>query len=112
MNIQELINRYDFHDSLIECIYFDQKEKDLTIDIDFCCWAQEGYIESDPETKMIKVKFKNVNSYEGLSGVIDSYSIDNIKLIGNDITIIVCDDFHSEYYEIKFNSDCVEINNL
>ena len=50
MKINELLNKYTFHDSLLENISYDKENSKLTLTIDFCFWMQNDYDESQPET--------------------------------------------------------------
>lgn len=109
MKINDLLTKYTFHDSLIENIIYDAEKKNLILTIDFCLWMQEDYIESQPETAIIKLVFSNVTDFEGVSGKVDSFSILKISYIDNVITISILDDFNEGYHEIVFKTDNVEM---
>jgi hypothetical protein len=61
MRIHELLQKYDFHDSLIESIGIDEKNNQITMLIFLCNWLQKGYAENQPENIRIKLVFKNVS---------------------------------------------------
>ena len=75
MTIQELDNKYYFHDSAITHIDYSSQTKELDIIIDFCYWAQKWYKEGDPELMELKVTFEGIEDYDGLTGDIDYFSI-------------------------------------
>ena len=109
MKINELLNKYTFHDSLLENISYDKENSILTLTIDFCFWMQNDYDESQPETGHIKLLFKNIENYDGLVGDIDSYSILKTSYANDVLTISLLDDFHDEYHEITIHSQNVII---
>lgn len=109
MKINELLNKYTFHDSLLENISYDKDNKKLILTIDFCFWMQNDYDESQPETGNIKLLFNNIESYDGLVGDIDSYSILKTSYDNDELTISLLDDFHDEYHEITIHSQNVII---
>ncbi len=59
MKISELLEKYDFHDSLLEKVYF--KEEELILEIDFCRWRQDFYVEGEKETEEIMIVFRDVS---------------------------------------------------
>ena len=107
MNIKDLLKRYTFHDSLVEMITYNQDSRTLTLTIDFCYWMQEGYIASTPENGLVKLTFLEVDSYDCLTGNLDSYSILRVTYQDNNTFISILDDFNNDYYPIKIPSDKV-----
>ena len=75
MTINELQNKYYFHDSLLDEVIINKQESTVSLRIDFCFWAQDGYRDEEPETGMIVLSFKQVKRYPELEGEMDSYSI-------------------------------------
>lgn len=64
MTLSEFFEKYYLHDSDIEAVEYDLKEKSLSIQIGFAFWMQTWYDEKfHPETGMIKAVFHNVKSY-------------------------------------------------
>ena len=114
MTIQEFINKYEFHDSLIDTVAFDGESNKVILHIDFAYWKQEWYIENMPETDKLIVIFDGVCSivcpndvsWEQISIIQASLEGDSIKFaLMNDITndyleiIIKCESVTIEYYE-------------
>ena len=60
MTINEFVEKYNLHDSLLESIVYDKNNKKSTICVDFCYWQQEDYEESIPETGIILIEFDDV----------------------------------------------------
>lgn len=102
MKIDELLKKYCFHDSLINEIIYANNE--VTITIDFCFWMQEGYQDGTPETGIIHLRLPDVNSYNGITGEIDSYSILEMEYNDNTLSILIMDDFHNTSYSLTVES--------
>ena len=64
MNIEEFAEKYYLHDSSIEKINFDEKNKNLTLTIEFCFWMQNWYKNNEPTNGKISVTFENVSLFE------------------------------------------------
>lgn len=61
MQIKDLINEFDFHDSnVIELIH---EKNNIKMKIDLCMWKQKAYKESDNELKEIFLEFNSVENY-------------------------------------------------
>lgn len=63
MKIHELLQKYDFHDSLIESININEKNNQITMLIFLCNWLQKDYAENQPENIRIQLVFKNVSDF-------------------------------------------------
>lgn len=63
MKISELLQRYDFHDSLIESINFDKNNSRVSILIFLCNWLQKDYTDNQPENIRIQLVFHNVTCF-------------------------------------------------
>ncbi len=109
MSIQELLNKYDFHDSLIENVSYDTVQNSVKMKIDFCNWMQDGYSNSSPETSIIYLFFCDVTDFKGPQGDIDDFSILEVTIIDNFITFMILDDFHDVNYEIKISCKTVDM---
>lgn len=85
--------KYNLHDSLIEQVVYDVKNGTVDIKMDLCNWLQNGYVEGDPENKIIHMLFSEVSYmkkeyYEydlDSSEILDVSEIDNntIKIVFN-----------------------------
>jgi uncharacterized ubiquitin-like protein YukD len=73
LRISELLESYNFHDSLLDNIIIE--DDCVTLLVDFCNWMQEKYDESIPETEEIKIIFSKVMDVEGNDYELDSDSI-------------------------------------
>lgn len=110
MNLKDFYNNYEFHDSLLNKIDFNKENGILTMNIELCNYEQKNYKETDDETSIIDVVFKECKSYDGLVGELDSYSILETVLNNDDqITFNVMDDFNDDYYELHIQADSVEV---
>ena len=59
--VQELLNKYNFHDSNIMKLL--HEENNLILSIDFCRWKQKDCKIGEDETKEISLKFEQVSDY-------------------------------------------------
>ena len=64
MTITEFEEKYYLHDSTIEKINYDAKNKTLNLEIDFCFWMQIWYNKNRAKNGLISVTFENVSFYE------------------------------------------------
>lgn len=61
MQIEDIIQEIDFHDSnVIELLHENNRVK---LKIDLCMWKQEGYQDGDDELKEILLEFDSVVDY-------------------------------------------------
>ncbi len=113
MNISEFIQNYNLHDSLIEKVDYDEKNKIVTIIIDFCYWQQVGYTDDMPETGIIVVDFKNVSKF-----IFTSYQINSDEIIDvtydetNGLSLILMNDILKDCVEINIYAETVNIRKL
>ena len=62
MQIEDIIQQYNFHDSyVIELIHDNNRVK---LKIDLCMWKQEGYKQEDDELKEVLLEFDSVADYK------------------------------------------------
>lgn len=109
MQINDFTNQYLLHDSLIEEIHYNSKNQTLTLKVDFCYWMQDNYTDEQPETGVIYLTFYNVPEYDNISGIIDSYSVLDFMFDSGVVIINLLDDYHNDYYELRFISDNVAV---
>ena len=100
MQIQELDKNFNFHDSCITKIDYNQTTERLDIYMDFCNWDQSWYKDSDPELVRAKLTFEGITAYNNLQGDIDYFSIGNAELKGEKYYLFIEDDFNNESHEI------------
>jgi len=112
MTVHELVNKYDFHDSMITCIRYSSENKELVIILDFCYWAQEWYKENDPELMKLKLTFYGISEYSGIVGDIDNYSVLDSDIRDNTYHIFIEDDFNQQFYEYFLNPSDIKIDIL
>ena len=105
MNFKELVDTYDFHDSLITKI---QRGINVEITIDFCHWKQEYYNSSMSETGEVKLLCHNAIIDSPIDGDIDYYSILDIVASDTQATINALDDFNDTEYTITITSALVK----
>ncbi len=101
MNIKDLIQQYNFHDSSIESVQYNASKGKLDVTIDFCFWMQPDYKKEMPETGIILLSFIGVSSFNGKTGNYNSATILKIKpQSDNEILISLLDEFSNDYFEI------------
>ena len=61
MRIEEFIDKYDLHDSLVEQV--ENINEQLIFNIELCNWRQKDYSPKDDEMKSLKLVFNNVKDY-------------------------------------------------
>ncbi|MBQ7172422.1 MAG: hypothetical protein IJR89_09130 [Clostridia bacterium] len=110
MTINELQNKYYFHDSLLDEVIIDKQHATVSLRIDFCFWAQNGYKDEDPETGMIVLSFTGVKKYPEIEGELDSYSILKTSCLQDDTWLMVTlDDETDTCYELSISADKVTV---
>lgn len=62
MKVEEIIRKYDFHDSCVVEILHERES--IKIKIDLCMWRQQGYIDGEKEIKEVILKFYSVQDYK------------------------------------------------
>ena len=112
MTIQELENKYYFHDSSITNIDYSKEQEKLDILIVFCYWAQEWYKEGDPELMDIKLSFKGIKDYDGIVGNINYFSILDGDIQNDKYHLLIEDGFHQEYFEYYLEPSSAEVEIL
>jgi len=104
------LKNYDFHDSLLENISFDEKTKKLRLDIDFCNWKQKNYVDGDAETYMIALVFERF-----FSATIPEIKLNSDQIVGFNVTdnqkvkIEAYNDVVKDCYSVIINAKEVEI---
>ena len=85
MKLQELIERYCFHDSYPKSVQFDSFKKSLKISIHFCNWMQSYYQSNMEESILIDLIFNNAQliDCENPEKYDEFYTFFNAKLISN-----------------------------
>ena len=63
LTLAEFQKRYYLHDSSITKIDFNAENKKLTLEIDFCFWMQEWFVDGETDNGLIEVTFENVSYY-------------------------------------------------
>lgn len=109
MTIQELTNKYYFHDSGINHIAYEKAKERLTFSIDLCYWAQKWYTEGDPELMEIRLILDGIKEYSGLVGDIDCFTILDAVVENDKFRMNIRDDIHDKYYEYLFSPYDVEV---
>ena len=110
MNKFEKLNKYDFHDSLLEDIIYDYINKKVTLKIDFCNWKQEGYRDEDEETAMMYLSFEDVTDFIMPKVSLNSDEILEFNILEDEIEITAFNDIENISYTFKINSKYAELN--
>lgn len=109
MTLQELQRNYYFHDSCPSSIIYDPEQQTLTIQMDFCFWAQEGYKEGEPENGPLTLTFHDVSGYEGPTGGSDCWGILDAECDGDGFFISMDDPIHGGYYELRIHAESATV---
>lgn len=110
MSKLEQLAKYDFHDSLLERVLYDKDNSKVFLEIDFCDWKQTWYRESEEETSMLSLVFRNVSDVIIPVFELNSDEIIDFELLpGKGIRIVGFNDIDDSSYEINFNAETVEI---
>lgn len=113
MKINELINKYYFHDSLVTNLNFGNNE--VKINIELCNWKQKGYLKNEPEMKYIELIFKDVTCYkfDSIEENIDYDTILEVSYSGenNEKIKFVLEDVH-DIKILEFCSKNVDVNEV
>lgn len=122
MTIQEFREKFYLHDSSIEKIFFDEKNKKISLIIEFCFWWQTWYDKNTPTNGKISVTFENVSFFEydeNISEKIFSDELDgeilNAELDENGIFVIFSVETSADeefYWKLKINAANVEVLEL
>lgn len=108
MNIADFYKKYNFEDSLLENVIYDENEKKVILEVDFCYWQQENYSDEYEETGMIKIIFSNVKEFKFIPYAVNSDEIVNVSLNTNNcINIEVYNDVLEEYHNILISAESV-----
>ena len=62
MQVEEIIRKYDFHDSCVVGILHEMDS--IKMKIDLCMWRQQGYRDNEKELKEVTLKFYAVQDYK------------------------------------------------
>ena len=113
MKINDLINKYYFHDSLVTNI--SPSNNEVRINIELCNWKQKGYLKNEPEMREVELIFKDVSCYkfDSIEGNIDYDTILEVSYSGenNEKIKFVLEDEHNIKI-LEFYSKNVDINEL
>ncbi|WBW95232.1 hypothetical protein [Oceanirhabdus sp. W0125-5] len=64
MKINNLLNMYDFHDSVIKNIIYISNKKEITFEINLCNWRQLNYKDNDLEIIKLKLVFTGIEAFK------------------------------------------------
>ena len=123
LTLAEFAKKYYLHDSSIEKINFDEKNKILTLTIEFCFWMQNWYKNDEPTNGKISVTFENVslfeyeqhdfnNILENLDTEVCSTEFDDDGALEILIREYVDYPLQMYFWLIKINADNVEVTEL
>lgn len=110
MTINEFVNKYNLHDSLLENITYDETTKKIVLSIDFCYWQQDDYKDDMDETGMIVIEFDEVESLKYVPYQINSDEIVDISHEDNRITLTVFNDISNDNIDIIINAKNVTVS--
>ncbi len=109
MTIKELYKKYYMHDSAITHIDYSEKTQCLEMEIDFCYWAQEWYVDGDPELMKMKISFEGVEEYSGPLGDIDYFNIYDGLVKDDKYYLYFVDEYNDQHYELNISPKNIEV---
>lgn len=110
MTVNEFVSKYNFHDSLVESVNYDEKLKKLEMKVDFAFWMQDWYTDNLAETGIIKCCFYNVADVEVPSGINwEQVSIIEVSNQDEEIKFALINDFTDEYLSILIKCELVSV---
>lgn len=102
--------KYDFHDSLLEDVFYDSDNKKVLLKIDFCNWKQEWYNECEEETSIISIVFNNVSNVVMPELKFNSDEIIEFEILSDSCAkILVFNDISETSYKIIIEAESAEI---
>ena len=110
MTIEEFVNKYNMHDSLIDSVSINKSDQTIEMIIDFAYWMQNGYKEGMPDTGPLALRFvgvKNYNCPEDLP--LDEISIIKTSSDNGNLLFSILNDMTDDYLEIAIEADAVEV---
>lgn len=110
MKLNEFIEKHNLHDSLLESIEHDGKQKIVKLIIDFCYWQQDNYKEGTPETGLIVIEFTDVSNFTYLPYQINSDEIIDVVCNNDSIIFVVYNDIEETHKNISITAKDVFIN--
>ena len=110
MTPETFVNRYDFHDSIIDSVTTENNGTVVRMIIDFAFWMQEDYREEHAETGPLAVSFSDITEYECPDQLpLEEISILKASLQDNIIIFALLNDITDEYYEIRINARSITV---
>lgn len=110
MTLEQFVNDYNMHDSLIDSLSVEDNGTTIRMIIDFAFWMQNHYQEGDPETGLLEVCFLNVSKYDHPENLpLEEISILKTSLKGNAIVFSLLNDVTDEYLEIEIVADQITV---
>lgn len=112
MTLKDFESRYNFHDSYIESMSYDESKRSLTLIINFAFWIQEDFVEGEKENGLLEVKFYNVANYECEGGAPVGNFVGILDTAVEDDCIVfnLLDDENATFMELRIVSTSVEVN--
>ena len=108
MKINDFVEKYIMHDSLITSITNDKNS--VRMIIDFAFWMQPGFSEGSPETGPLEVDFLNATRFECPENIpLDQVSILKTSCEENTIRFSMLNDITNEYFEIVIEAESVSV---
>ena len=107
MKINEFINNYNLHDSILEKAINNSNDNTLEMEIELCNWKQSSFVEGQPEMLKLNFIFKGVSMFctEPCEYRLDDDDILEVQL-SNDgmLKIVTRNDFGINVFSIVANS--------
>ena len=110
MTPETFVNKYNFHDSMINSVTSENKGTVIRMVIDFAFWMQEGYSEEHDETGPLAVSFSDVTDYDCPDQLpLEEISILKVSIQDGSIIFALLNDITDEYYEIRIKAQDIAV---
>ena len=107
---EAFVNRYDFHDSIIDSVATESNGTVIRMIIDFAFWMQEDYREEHAETGPLAVSFYGVTEYDCPEQLpLEEISILKASFQDGSIIFALLNDMTDEYYEIRIKAKDITV---
>ena len=111
MTLKDFESQYNFHDSFIKSMSYDESKRSLTLVFNFAFWMQKDFVEGEEENGLLEATFHNVTSYEREGGnpVGDFVGVLNTAVEDGCISFNLLDDKNAVFMKLKIVSSSVEV---
>ena len=108
MTLADFTKNFNFHDSSIVDLVFNEDLHTAVLTIELSWWQQNAYKDGDPEIVEKTFHFDGVTDFDCPEDIpFDQVGVFSVNTDNHCINIYVVNDFTDEEYSIKFKADHV-----